>query len=96
MKATASAMHSDEGPVAACEGWRSLEGWSPRAQVFRTKPMGCSDRPGCLSVVRQDDASGELDGRDQNHCAVRQRCVVRVTEAQLPTDVDPASRASSV
>jgi hypothetical protein len=36
-------------PVAACEGWRSLEGRSSRAQVFRTKPVGCSDRSGCLS-----------------------------------------------
>jgi hypothetical protein len=58
--------------------------------------MGSSDRPGCLSVVRQDDASGELDGRDQNHCAVQQGCVVRVTEGRRPTDGDLASRASSV
>jgi hypothetical protein len=47
----------------------------------RSLPDG-PDRSGCLSVVRQNDASGELDGRDQNHGVLQQACVARVTAAR--------------
>jgi hypothetical protein len=55
----------------------------PLEREFSARSLPDSpDRSGCLSVVRQDDASGELDGRDQNHGVLQQACVARVTAAR--------------
>jgi hypothetical protein len=55
----------------------------PLEREFSARSLPDSpDRSGCLSVVRQDDASGELDGRDQNHGVLQQARVARVTAAR--------------
>jgi hypothetical protein len=77
---------SGSGVRRAGEPWKlgSVEAWSPRERVFSTKHTRQLRQAGLLVpwCARMMQV-GKLDRRDQNHCAVQQSRVVRITAAQL-------------